>query len=141
MEAQEYNLKKTNPLRPLFLADRPEGVKPEWTYNMLLRHGVRSCIEYAKNFDLQKALALSNPQLSPHLEFIDWGGHGYAKVRLTSNEMRTEFVCIPRPIIRSGTPDGGPIRYRVLHTAALWKPGERPQLKVSVLEGSVGLSI
>ena len=29
------------------------------------------------------------------------GAHGYATVRLTSDEMRTEFVCIPRPITRS----------------------------------------
>ena len=75
------------------------------------------------------------------LEFVDLGGHGYAKVRLSANEMRTEFVCIPRPISRSERPDGGPIRYRVLHTAALWKSGERPQLKTSVLEGDVGLAI
>ena len=41
-------LPKDHPLRPLFLADRPDGGKPEWTFNMLLRHGVRSCLEYAK---------------------------------------------------------------------------------------------
>jgi alkaline phosphatase D len=41
----------------------------------------------------------------------------------------------------AAVPDGGPIRYRVLHTAALWKSGERPQLKTSVLEGDVGLAI
>ncbi|CAN5556537.1 hypothetical protein BH18VER2_BH18VER2_02810 [soil metagenome] len=81
------------------------------------------------------------PDLAPHLEFVDLGGHGYAKVRLSADEMRTEFVCIPRPITRSEKPDGGPIRYRVLHTAALWKSGERPQLKTSVLEGDVGLAI
>lgn len=72
---------------------------------------------------------------------LDLGGHGYAKVRLSTDEMRTEFVCVPRPIARSERPDGGPIRYRVLHTAALWKSGQRPQLKTSVLEGDVGLSI
>ncbi len=83
---------------------------------MLLRHGVRSCLEYAKSFDLQRARSLSNPDLAPHLEFVDLGGHGYAKVRLTGDEMRTEFVCIPRPITRSGAPDGGPLRYRVVHT-------------------------
>ncbi|HEX7880862.1 MAG TPA: hypothetical protein VF720_15730 [Candidatus Eisenbacteria bacterium] len=55
--------------------------------------------------------------------------------------MSTEFVCIPRPITRSESADGGPIRYRVVHTAALWKNGERPKLNVSVLEGDVGLSI
>ena len=141
MEALEHGLRKDHPLRALFLADRPDGRKPDWTYNMLVKHGVRSCLEYAKSFDLQRARSLSNPQLAPHLEFVDLGGHGYAKVRLTGNEMRTEFVCIPRPIARSERPDGGPIRYRVLHTAALWKSGERPQLKTSVLEGDVGLAI
>ena len=55
--------------------------------------------------------------------------------------MRTEFVCIPRPVTRSERADGGPLRYRVVHTAALWKSGERPKLKTSVLEGDVGLSI
>jgi len=140
MEAYEHNLPKNLALRPLFLADR-EGAKPEWTFNMLLKNGVRSCLEYAKSFDLKRAQSLSNPDLAPHLEFVDLGGHGYAKVQLSADEMRTEFVCIPRPIVRSESPDGGPIRYRVLHTAALWKSGARPQLKTSVLEGDVGLAI
>jgi alkaline phosphatase D len=141
MEANEHNLPKDAPLRPLFLADREAGAKPEWTLNMLLRHGVRACLEYAKSFDLKRARSLSNPDLAPHIEFADLGGHGYAKVQLSADAMRTEFVCIPRPITRSERPDGGPIRYRVVHTAALWKSGERPQLKTSVLEGDVGLSI
>jgi alkaline phosphatase D len=141
MEANEHNLPKTAPLRPLFLADRPDGAKPGWTFNMLLKHGVRSCLEYAKTFDLQRARALSNPQLSPHVEFVDTGGHGYATVRLTAEEMRTEFVCIPRPITRSEREDGGALRYRVAHTAKLWRPGERPKLTQQVLEGDPGLSI
>ncbi len=141
MEALEHRLPKDAPLRALFLADRGAGVAPDWTYNMLLRHGVRACLDYAKNFDLKRARALSNPDLAPHLEFVDLGGHGYAKVRLSADEMRTEFVCIPRPIARSDRPDGGPIRYRVVHTAALWKSGQRPRMKTSVLEGDVGLSI
>jgi len=129
------------PLRSLFLADRQAGAPPAWTYNMLLRHGVRSCLDYAKHFDLERARALSNPDLAPHLEFVDLGAHSYAKVRLSTTEMRTEFVCIPRPVTRSERPDGGPLRYRVVHTAALWKSGQRPRMKTSVLEGDVGLSI
>ncbi|MGZ3352521.1 MAG: alkaline phosphatase D family protein, partial [Xanthobacteraceae bacterium] len=96
MEAYEHKLPKNAPLRALFLADKEGGAKPEWTHNMLLKHGVRSCLEYAKNFDLERARSLSNPDLAPHLEFIDLGGHGYSKVRLSADEMRTEFVCIPR---------------------------------------------
>lgn len=141
MESFEHRLAKDAPLRPLFLADKGPGAKPDWTYNMLLKHGVRSCLEYAKSFDLKRAHALSNPDVAPHVAFVDAGGHGYSKVQLSATEMRTEFVCIPRPIARSETPDGGPIRYRVVHTAALWKSGARPQLQTSVLEGDVGLSI
>ncbi len=141
MEGNEHNFPKDQPLRPLFLADRPDGAKPEWTFNMLLRHGVRSCLEYAKSQDLARAHALSNPSLAPHLEFVDLGAHGYAKVRLSADEMRTEFVCIPRPIKRAESPDGGPLRYRVVHSASLWKPGEKPVLRRQVIEGDPGLSI
>ena len=98
-------------------------------------------LEYAKSFDLKRARSLSNPDLAPHLKFVDLGGHGCAKVRLSIDEMRPEYVCIPCPIARSERADGGPLRHRVLHTAALWKSGQRPQLKTSVLEGDVGLSI
>ena len=132
---------KNDPLRAAVSRRPARAAKPDWTFNMLLKHGVRSCLEYAKSFDLKRARSLSNPDLAPHLEFVDLGGHGYAKVRLSADEMRTEFVCIPRPITRSEKPDGGPIRYRVVHTAALWKSGERPQLKTSVLEGNTGLSV
>jgi alkaline phosphatase D len=141
MESYEHRLPKNDPLRPLYLADRPDAAKPEWTFNMLLKHGVRSCLDYARNFDLGKARALSNPSLSPHLEFVDMGAHGYAKVRLAADDIRTEFVCIPRPISRSDRPDGGPLRYRVVHTARMWKPGERPMLTVQILDGDPGLAI
>ena len=140
MEGFEHGFKKDRTMRPLYVADRPDG-KFAWTYNLLLKHGVRSALEYAKSFDLARAKALSNPALSPHIEFFDAGGHGYATVRLTGDEMRTEFVCIPRPITRSDRPDGGPLRYRVAHTAKLWRPGERPKLAQRVIEGDPGLSI
>ena len=141
MESYEHRLKKDMPLRALYLADRPDRPKPDWTFNMLLKHGVRSCLEYAKSFDLKRAHAVSNPQLSPHLEFVDMGGHGYATVRLSGDEMRTEFVCIPRPVTRSDRPDGGPLRYRVVHAAKLWRPGEKPRLTQQVIEGDPGLAI
>ena len=127
-------------MRPLYLADRPDGTVA-WTYNLLIKHGVKSALEYGQTFDLASAHAVSNRALSPHLEFFDAGGHGYATVRLSGDTMDTEFVCIPRPIVRSERADGGPLRYRVLHRAKLWKPGEAPKLEQRVIEGDVGLSI
>src|SRR5258706_5699406 len=41
MEAYEHKLPKDAPLRPLFLVERDAGAKPDWTFNMLLKHGVR----------------------------------------------------------------------------------------------------
>ena len=97
VEALENGFPRDHVLRPLFMADRPGGERPQAAVNMLLRHGVRSCLEYARSGDLAAARAVSNPDLSPHLEFVDMGGHGYATVRLSSGEIATEFVCIPRP--------------------------------------------
>lgn len=140
VESIERGFPKDHPLRPLFLADRP-GAKPEPTVNMLMRHGVRSCLEYAANRDLAKARALSNPDNAPHLDFLDMGGHGYALVTAAADRLTCDFVCIPRPLERSEGPDGGPLRYRVRHEAALWPAGAEPKLTQTVLEGDPGLSI
>jgi alkaline phosphatase D len=141
LESAEHRLKKDVPMRGMYLADRPGATKPEPTINMMIHHGVRSALEYANSGDITKARALSNPDVSPHLTFVDVGGHGYATVRVAPDLLETEFVCIARPVERSTAPDGGPLRYRVLHRAKLWKKGERPKLDVHVLEGAPDLSL
>ena len=139
VEAYEHRFPKDHPLRALYLADR--SGKPEPTVNMLLHHGVRSCLEYAQSGDARKARELSNRELAPHLSFIDMGGHGYAVLQLSADSAQCEFVCIPRPLERSPTPDGGPLRYRVRHSVARWQPGQRPMLTQQVIEGDPGLSV
>ena len=108
--------------------------------NLLLNHGVRSALEYAESGDLARAHAVSNPELSPHLDFVDLGGHGYGVVTVDANRMLTDFVCIPRPIERAATPDGGPLRYRVRHEVPLWRAGEKIALRQTLVEGDAGLS-
>jgi alkaline phosphatase D len=139
-EANEHNLKKDDPLRPLYIAD-PGGGPAQPTVNLLLHHGVRSALEFAKSGDLKKAHAASNPDLAPHLSFVDMGGHGYSTVRVDAGTMVTDFVCIPRPIERSSRPDGGPLRYRVRHEVPLWQAGERPRMRQTVVEGDAGLAV
>jgi alkaline phosphatase D len=138
-EASEHG-PKDDPLSPLFVAERPGG-KFETTINLTLKHGVRSALEYARSGDLAAARRLSNPANAPHLEFIDMGGHGYAVVTAGPTALETEFVCIPRPITRSVTPDGGPIRYRVRHTTPMWIAGTHPAIVQQVIEGDVGLAV
>lgn len=139
-DALEHGL-KGHKLRPLFVAERLGGTEPEATVNLLLKHGVRSALEYARSGDIDRARSLGNPDNAPHLEFVDMGGHGFAVVTAGPGSIETEFVCIPRPITRAETPDGGPIRYRVTHRAKCWRAGERPVLEQRVIEGDPKLSI
>jgi alkaline phosphatase D len=141
VEAFEHSFPKEHPLRPLFLAQGTADAGPQPTVNMLLRHGVRSCLEYSKSSDISLARALSNPQLSPHVSFVDMGGHGYAVVRVSSDSIEPEFVCIPRPLERSDRSDGGPLLYRVKYRANLWLKGKAPTVEGRILEGNPRLSM
>jgi alkaline phosphatase D len=95
--------------------------------NTTVLHGVQAALALKRTGDLQQARAARNPDVSPHLKFGDFGGHGYATVAVSSNELVTEFVCIPRPLERDASEDGGPLTYRVRHRAKLWRAGERPE--------------
>jgi alkaline phosphatase D len=141
VEALEHQLPKNHPLRALYLLDDLAKVRPHPIVNMLMLHGVRACLEYAKTRDATAARKLSNPELSPHLSFLDWGGHGYGLVQATSEWIDTEFVCIPRPLERSATADGGAVLYRVSHRAKRWSRGQAPRLEQKVLAGNPTLSI
>jgi len=48
IEAFEHVFPKDHPLRPLFVGQAPADTKTQPLMNMLLRHGVRSCLEYVR---------------------------------------------------------------------------------------------
>lgn len=129
----------SDPLHAL-LVRRPKDRDPEPMVNFSSMHGVRASLAYDKSGDLKEALTLSNPEVGPHLSFVDFGGHGYSIVRATPEALETEFVCIVPPVERSTAPDGGPLLYRVRHRAKAWQPGECPALEQTVLEGKLPLS-
>jgi alkaline phosphatase D len=141
VEALEHNLAKDHPLRALYVGQGPQDARPQPTLNLLLRHGVRACLEYARSGDIAKARALSNRELAPHLAFVDMGGHGYSVVRAAADALETEFVCIPRPLERVDRPDGGPLSYRVVHRTPLWQAGETPRLEQRIVEGDPRFSV
>jgi len=60
-------------------------------------------------------------------------------VRATPTALDVEFVCIPRPVERSATDDGGPIAYRVTHRVAHWRAGETPTLSRVAQDGTLPL--
>jgi alkaline phosphatase D len=141
VEAFEHRFPKDHPLRPLFLGQGPGDRAPQPTINLLLHHGVRSCLEYQRSGDLARSRSLTNPGLSPHVSFVDMGGHGYSLVRVASDAIEAEFVCIPRPLERSPGEDGGRLAYRVRHRAKLWRGTESPKLEQRIVEGDPRFSI
>jgi len=141
VEIVEQSLPQQHPLRPLYLGGGSANSKPEPMMNMLMLHGVRSCLEYRQTRDIHRARSLTNPQLSPHVSFLDLCGHGYATVRVGIDALECEFVCIPRPMERTERPDGPPLLYRVVHRAPLWRHGETPRLEQRIVEGDPFLSI
>jgi alkaline phosphatase D len=140
-EALEYNLPKEHPQRPIFLYQPRSGGPVEPAVNFSLMHGVRASLELQRTGDLQQALRESNPEVAPHLSFVDVGAHGYTTVRATADALEVEFVCIPRPIESSGRADGGPLAYRVTHQVQLWKPGRRPQVARTKQDGVLPLAV
>jgi alkaline phosphatase D len=137
-EALEHGL-KGHPLRSLYIADLPSGPQP--TVNLLVKRGVRAALEYARSGDIARARSVTNPDVAPHVAFVDMGGHGHSIVTAGRDRIEVEFVCIPRPIARAPGQDGGPIRYRVTHGASPWAPGGRPELLQQVTEGNPELSL
>lgn len=140
-EAAEYSLPKDHPLRAIYLyqpsAEAP--VQPAMNFSMM--HGVRASLALKRTGDAGQALAERNPQLAPHLSFIDLGGHGYSLVRATSNALEVEFVCIVRPLERSERADGGPLAYRVVHRVKRWTHDAAPQIERTKVEGTLPLVV
>lgn len=139
-EVMEVTMAKDHPMRVLHLIDQADGtVIP--SMNVTPKHGVLSTLKLKETGDMKQARAMRNPDVAPHLSFLDFGGHGYGLVTATSDQLSTEFVCIPRPLERSNQPDGGPLVYRIVHRTRLWKAGEAPELEQEILEGNPEYSI
>ena len=140
-EILEQELPREHPLCGLYLSRREANAPLDPVINMSVRHGVRSALEYQHTGDVERARRLSNPELSPHLAFLDLGGHGYATVRASREAFECEFVYIPRPIERVVDGDNVPVLYRIVHRTPRWKAGEPPRIEQRVLEGQPVLSL
>src|SRR5215213_4200497 len=138
-EAAEYSLPKDHPLRAIYLYEPSADAAVQPAINFSMMHGVRASLALKRTGDGRRALAERNPQLAPHLSFVDLGGHGYSVVRASSEQLEVEFVCIPRPIERNGRADGGPLAYRVTHRVKRWTHEAAPQIERTKVEGMLPL--
>ncbi len=139
-EAASHKIPKEHPLWALYLHQPPAPTPLEPALNWTVLHGVRASLD-ERTHDRERALKASNPEVTPHLAFTDVGGHGYAVVRAGADDLEVEFVCVVRPLERSDRPDGGPLAYRVTHSARRWAAGAAPRLERTRVEGALPLSV
>jgi alkaline phosphatase D len=140
-EAAEFGLPKDHPLRAFYLHQPSPGAPVHSAVNVSMMHGARASLALHRTGDIHQAMAERNPEVAPHLSFMDTGGHGYSVVRASADEIEVEFVCIPRPLERSGLADGGPVAYRVAHRVKRWGPGVAPRLERTTVEGTLPLGL
>jgi alkaline phosphatase D len=120
-EAASHKIPKEHPLRALYLHQPPAPAPLEPALNWTVLHGVRASLELERTHDRERALKASNPEVAPHLAFTDVGGHGYAVVRASADDLEVEFVCVVRPLERSDRPTAARSP-----TASPTAPGARP---------------
>ena len=138
-EAAESTLPKNHPLRAVYVYEPASGAAVQPAINFSMMHGVRASLALQQSGDARRALAERNPQLAPHLSFVDLGGHGYSVVRASSEHLEVEFVCIVRPLERSDREDGGPLAYRVTHRMKRWTHNTAPRIERTKVEGTLPL--
>lgn len=138
-EALEYKVPQDHPLRPIYVYKPAADAAAEAAMNCAVMYGVNAALALQKTHDVSAALTEKNSDVSPHLSFMDAGGHGYSIVHATEDALEVEFVCIPRPLERSESTDGGHLAYRVAHRVRSWKPGTTPRLERTRVEGKLPL--
>jgi alkaline phosphatase D len=126
VEAFEYIFSRRHepPLEYFAVARQPNGsVAP--TLNLSMSHGVRAARAYAEGASLGEALSLSNPEVAPHLDFVDMATHGFATARVDQSRLEVEFVSFRRPV---GAGILTPL-YRAGFTVPAWRAGEEPRIE------------
>jgi alkaline phosphatase D len=134
-EAAKYVVTRDHPVRALYVHESRRDASVVSALNVSIRHGVRASLTLDETGSEAAALGASNPDVSPHLSFVDAGGHGYASVRADEHAIDVEFVCIPAPLERSDTDDGGPIVYRLVQHLDRWTAEKPPAIKRLRVEG------
>lgn len=135
-EAFEYvTARRPTDLEALFVQRSP-GRAPRPMLNMLFTHGVASCLAYVESGDRDAALARSNPELAPHLPFIDTAHHGYATVEVGAERLTTEFVAMEAPLEPYTDEGGPPVVYRLEHRVDAWPSGDAPHLRRRLVAGT-----
>jgi alkaline phosphatase D len=138
-EAFDHSMTPDKPWAAIYRQPSADGQAGLATINLTARRGVKASLAMQRGADPAAIAAAANPEVAPNLDLMDCGGHGYVVIAAHESFLDAELVCIPRPIERALSADGGALRYRVSYRAPIWKPGEPPVLRRTATQGDLPL--
>jgi alkaline phosphatase D len=138
-ESLDHSMTPDKPWAAIYRQPSKPGAPGHATINLSARRGVKASLAMQRGADPAVIAAAANPEVAPNLDLMDCGGHGYVVIAAHESSLEAELVCIPRPIERAASADGGPLRYRVSYRAPIWKPGEVPLLQRVAATGDLPL--
>jgi alkaline phosphatase D len=138
-EAFDHSITPDKPWAAIYRQPSTAGQPGLATINLTARRGVKASLAMQRGADPATIRAAANPEVAPNLDLMDCGGHGYVVIAAHESFLDAELVCIPRPIERAPSADGGPLRYRVSYRSPIWKPGETPVLQRIATQGDLPL--
>ncbi len=138
-EAFDHTMTPDKPWAAIYRQPSTPGQPGLATINLTARRGVKASLALQRGADPAAIAAAANPEVAPHLDLMDCGGHGYVLIAAHASFLDAELVCIPRPLERAPTADGGALRYRVSYRSEVWKPGETPTLRRMAAQGDLPL--
>jgi alkaline phosphatase D len=138
-EALDHSMTSDKPWAAIYRQQANPDAPALTTIDLSARRGVNASLALQRGADSATVAAAANPQVAPNLDFMDCGGHGYVVVSARAASLEAELVCIPRPIERALTEDGGPVRYRLRYRSPLWSAGEAPVLHRIAAQGDLPL--
>ncbi len=138
-EAFDHSMTPDKPWAALYRQPAAAGQPGLATINLTARLGVKASLAMQRGEDAAAIAAAANPEVAPNLDLMDCGGHGYVVIAAHESFLEAELVCIPRPLERALSADGGTLRYRVSYRSPIWKPGETPVLRRTATQGDLPL--
>ncbi len=105
-----------------------EGEKFQPAMNAWMLHGHKSALSVREGDN--EVLANSDPQVCPHLRYMDTDAYGYYRVKFNSSIAKADFVAVEEPVQMSEAKARRTVSFELT-------PGEQssPELRFSGLEG------
>jgi alkaline phosphatase D len=125
------------PVLKLIFYDATEhgGGKAVVNLNTLLRYGSAAGNVAAATHDIAMIEAARNPDVNPHLRYVDTGANGYGIASFDADAARIELVTIERPVRDRGE-DGAELRGTAAFVVARVDEGDTLALDEPELTGS-----